>query len=97
MEEYPQRMSLGTLHSQAFKVLIPIPVVIDQYEHGFSAEWQATGEFGYGDTPSDARDDLIGSIKAAYEVYGRNSLGTALQEDWNIMQLHIEKVHVKGQ
>lgn len=84
-------MMPGTLYSMAFRVIKPIPVAIYPFGQGYVAVWQAVTEFGLGPTPSDARDDLISSIKEMWGIYSTSDLGPALQRDWIVMQEHIVK------
>jgi hypothetical protein len=87
---YPRTMSLGTLHSNTLKVIKPIPVTISQFNGGFTAAWDALSEWGCGDTPSEARNDLCRSIGASFFHFRNALLGPALQADFETMKQHIK-------
>lgn len=82
-------MSLGTLHRGIFRVVKPIPVIIDRFEGGFTASWAEVSEYGCGDTPSEARNDLCRSIAASFFHFENAMLGPGLQRDWRVIREHV--------
>ncbi len=89
----PSVFNVGTLLDDRLRLREPLLVKIEQEENQYIAKCEKFEEFGYGDDPMRAVDDLRGALAELYwtlkEEQGR--LGSALAELWGSLRETVEE------
>ena len=76
-----------------FRVRVPIPVVIEEYEDGFLAKWADVRVHGLGSTSSQALARLKFSIVRSYCYlmdFPKEELGLIALHDMQVFETHIQ-------
>ena len=92
--ELPAEVRLDSLNDNRFRVKEPIPVRIFKDAEGFIlAEAIGFKEFGEGDSPAAARDDLRYALVDLYFSLEaeQHRLGQWLQSVWQDLQTRVER------
>lgn len=89
----PPVFNVGTLFDDRLRLREPLTVKVEQEENLYVAKCEEFEEFGYGNDPMTAVDDLRGALAELYwmlkEEQGR--LGPTLAELWVALQETVEE------
>jgi len=84
----PDRILLGTLSDQGFRVIKPIAVSLEVRDDSTIASWPAVDEFGTGASISNAVEDLGRTVAELYRTLQLDAarLGPDLHAVWEKLQ-----------
>ncbi len=88
----PKNLKIGTLPDDRLRLRRPLNVTIMQECNMYVATCKELEEFGYGDDPFEAIDDLRQAISELYWTFDKEQgrLGSALAKLWVILQSIVE-------
>lgn len=87
----PERISLGTLSDQGFRVIKPIAVQIETRGDSVVASWPEVEEFGTGASTSYALEDLGRTVAELYRTLqlDETRLGPDLESVWGKLKEYV--------